>query len=425
MRHASIVSKIAHEVYEHQPQLLSDGPWWNTLDTEFHRMPEHFQLECRDQLQIGAVAMLDVALRTTAASVVAATSILRTLRVNHVLRDMEDASVYAKLLDTGRALEFYPQPGKNLVFHERVSRSPSFLPEGGKCVDLSWQSQFSPYNPCLGGRYLAHAANLVARARYFRHEGPARPTVVVVHGFAAERYGFNERLFQVRWLYERLGLDVVCFTLPFHGPRRARSSAYSGQRFVCDGMCWTAEAFRQTVLDFRALLNYLEDERGAPSVGVTGISLGGYTTALLASLEPRLAFAIPNVPIVSLPDVMLEWNPVGLLLKTAMLAARVPLQEVRHRMAVHSPLSFRPVIPKERLMIVGGVGDRLAPPKHARLLWEHWDRPTIHWFPGNHLIHLDQGAYLRYIARFLARIEFLPQAGKARSARRSAQRFSA
>ena len=94
----------------------------------------------------------------------------------------------------------------------------------------------------------------------------------------------------MRWLYEKLGLDVACFTLPFHGPRRGVGSAYTGQQFVSEGMSWTAEAFRQTVLDFRALLNYLEHDRGSPAVGVSGISLGGYTTALLASVEPRLAF---------------------------------------------------------------------------------------------------------------------------------------
>jgi hypothetical protein len=85
------------------------------------------------------------------------------------------------------------------------------------------------------------------------------------------------------------------------------------------------------------------------------------------------------------------------------------LRDVRHGTAIHCALSYQPVIPKERLMIVGGVGDRLAPPKHARLLWDHWKRPTIHWFPGNHVIHLDQGEYLRYMAKFMSRIDFLPR----------------
>jgi pimeloyl-ACP methyl ester carboxylesterase len=58
-------------------------------------------------------------------------------------------------------------------------------------------------------------------------------------------------------------------------------------------------------------------------------------------------------------------------------------------------------------MIIGGVGDRMAPPKHSRLLWDHWDRCRIHWFPGNHLIHLDRGDYLDQMHRFLREIDFL------------------
>lgn len=407
-RHASIVSKIAHEVSEHQPSRMPEGEWWKYLQVDFHRIPAPFRLAWREQLQVGAVAMFDVGLRTAAASVVAVTSLGRAVRVDKVIQDLEDARMYAQLLDEGRALELYPQPAGELDVREKEARDPCFRPTAGRCVNLAWPSRFEPYNRRLRDRYVAHAENLVAYARYFRHDGPARPTIILVHGFAAEAYRFNERLFQARWLYEKLGLDVVCFTLPFHGPRRGKGSAYSGQRFIANGMCWTAEAFRQTVLDFRALLHYLEHVRGAPAVGVSGISLGGYTTALLASLEPRLAFAIPNVPIVSLPDVMLEWNPAGTLMKAAMAAAGISLAELRYRMAVHSPLSFTPQIAKERLMIIGGVGDRLAPPKHARLLWDHWERPAIHWFPGNHLIHLDQGEYLRYMAGFLARNGFLP-----------------
>ena len=41
------------------------------------------------------------------------------------------------------------------------------------------------------------------------------------------------------------------------------------------------------------------ERRGTPSFGVTGISLGGYTSALLAAIDTRLAFSIPNVPVAS------------------------------------------------------------------------------------------------------------------------------
>ena len=67
------------------------------------------------------------------------------------------------------------------------------------------------------------------------------------------------------------------------------------------------------------------------------------------------------------------------------------------------------MLPPEKLMIVAGVGDRLAPPKHSRLLWDHWERCRIHWFPGSHIIHMDRGAYLTEMARFMVGRGFLPQ----------------
>jgi len=152
-------------------------------------------------------------------------------------------------------------------------------------------------------------------------------------------------------------------------------------------------------------MDYLEG-RGVSRIGVTGISLGGYTSALLAAVEDRLHFAIPNVPVASLPDLVLEWYPMNLAIKSLLKLSKTSVREVRHMLAVHSPLTYRPLIPKERLMVIAGAGDRLAPPKHARLLWDHWDRPRIHWFPGNHLLHLDKGKYLKEIARFLREIGF-------------------
>jgi hypothetical protein len=130
---------------------------------------------------------------------------------------------------------------------------------------------------------------------------------------------------------------------------------------------------------------------------------------MLASVEDRLSFAIPNVPVVSLADLVLEWQPIGVLLRGAVSTMGMDFADVRRMVAVSCPLTYAPALASERLMIVAGVGDRLAPPKHSRLLWDHWDRCRIHWFPGSHIIHLDRGAYLTEMARFMVGRGFLPQ----------------
>ena len=67
----------------------------------------------------------------------------------------------------------------------------------------------------------------------------------------------------------------------------------------------------------------------------------------------------------------------------------------------HSPLNYPPLVPKDRRLIITGLGDRLAPPQQAEVLWEHWDRCAFHWFPGNHILHVSQPDYLRRMTRFM------------------------
>jgi len=64
-------------------------------------------------------------------------------------------------------------------------------------------------------------------------------------------------------------------------------------------------------------------------------------------------------------------------------------------------LNYRPLVPRDRRLIITGLGDRLAPPEQAEELWEHWDRCALHWFPGNHILHVSQPEYLRRTNRFL------------------------
>jgi hypothetical protein len=68
-------------------------------------------------------------------------------------------------------------------------------------------------------------------------------------------------------------------------------------------------------------------------------------------------------------------------------------------------------------MIIGGLGDRLAPPEQSRMLWEHWGRPRLHWYPGNHILHVNRSAYLREMRRFMSSVGFVSAGSAIRSAR--------
>jgi pimeloyl-ACP methyl ester carboxylesterase len=195
--------------------------------------------------------------------------------------------------------------------------------------------------------------------------------------------------------------------MPFHGPRRDRFLSVNGAGLFAHGPSHFNEAIAHAVHDFRVFVEYLE-RTGVDRVGVTGLSLGGYMSALLAAVEPRLQVSIPNAPVVDIERLIPGWFPANVGVGIASLLHAIPVREAAGALAVHCPLTYEPLLPKERLMIIGGLGDRLTPPEQTELLWEHWGEPRLHWYPGNHILHVNRAAYLREMRTFMQGAGFGP-----------------
>lgn len=401
---AQHVSRVANETYGHSRRLMPEQPWWNNLDPAFHKFPDDFYLDLKSQAMVDGTALVDLGVRTALASLVTGLALPGLLWPGNFRHDREQWDFYMRLAETHDSTAFFQRPRHKVTVRRHKSGLLDYRPREGRVEVLSFESGFRAVNPALREDYARHRRNRLAWAEHWRHEDRPRPTICLIHGFVADPYWINSRFLALPWFFKQ-GYDVLLYTLPFHGRRQEKSSPFSGHGYFSHGFSHLNETIAHAVHDFRLFLDYLE-ETGVPQVGVTGISLGGYTTALLAAVEDRLAFAVPNVPLASVLDIALQWPPAGPLIKAGLRLAGSNIREARHATAVSCPLTYPPRIPKERLLIVGGAGDRFAPPKHARLLWDHWDRPQLHWFPGNHLIHLDQGKYLKEMAGFLRTIGF-------------------
>lgn len=402
---ATTVSRVANETYSHSRRIMPVQPWWNHLESSFHKFPDDFELDFRTEMTVQGTAYGDYLLRTVGATLLSTLALPTSMSPRQLRKDMATVDFYRDLADAGDPGAFFARPDASRV---EVNSAPAGLfrykPDDGSSQLLSFDSPFQAVNPQLRDRYGRQKRNLKAYAQYWSHDDGPRPTICVIHGFMADPYWLNRRFFALPWFY-RQGYDILLYTLPHHGRRQARFSPFSGHGLFASGIAHINESMAHAVHDFRIFLDHLE-ERGVNKFGVTGISLGGYTSSLLATVEDRLHFSIPNVPVVSLADLVLEWFPISAAIKSVLKATGTSIREARHMLAVHSPLTYQPLIPRDRLMVIAGAGDRLAPPKHARLLWDHWDRPAIHWFPGNHLLHLDQGKYLKEMARFMGEIGF-------------------
>jgi hypothetical protein len=113
-----------------------------------------------------------------------------------------------------------------------------------------------------------------------------------------------------------------------------------------------------------------------------GMSLGGYTSALTATIEPSLSFAVPVIPLACLADFARDSGRLG----------PPPGSSIEHEAlsGVYQPISplARPgLLPKERMLIVGAQGDAITPMRHAERLAAHFEAPLVS-FAGGHLMQL-------------------------------------
>lgn len=253
-------------------------------------------------------------------------------------------------------------------------------------------------------RWLSYLANRRARVAVLRH-GEPRPWLVCIHGAQMGRGTMDLTMFRARWLHEDLGLNVALPVLPLHGPRRRDVSASTS--FPGDDVLDTVHGTAQSVWDVRRVVGWIR-EQGPSPVGVTGISLGGYLSALLASVDGDLACAILGVPAVDLVSLIEHHSPRPL---DPAHARALELASTLNR--VVSPLALEPKVPFDRRYVYAGLADRLAHPRHQVVrLWEHWGRPRVTWYEGGHTGFFRSKTVGRFVVEALGRSGMLGTTGE-------------
>jgi len=373
-------------------------PWWNTLPEDFHRTPFQPAMRPTHAWKVTSSAAVDIALRTAAASLVGAAMAPRMLG-GGLARELESLDFHRQCADHWLRDTVFQMP-PDIRIEEREAPLLAYHPDGIPHCVLRFSSPYVAIDPALRETYTRHERSHRSVAQYWYHPNKKpRKTLIFLHGFLADAYWFNSAMFSLQWFWKK-GYDIVLMTLPFHGVRARQFDPFSGFGLFAHGLGHFNEAMLQAVCDVRVLVSWLQ-ARGAPSVGISGLSLGGYLSALTASVDDRLAFCIPNSCVVSPVDMMMEWAPVSWAGSALLKHNGISIRDLRHGMALHCPLSWTPRLPPERLMIIGGAGDRLVAPRYIDLLHRHWAGSTQQWFPGNHIVHLHQGSYLRRMRKFM------------------------
>jgi hypothetical protein len=287
---------------------------------------------------------------------------------------------------------------------EPVSTVPVRRLADGWLVTHAFASEYECHDRARRDEEACCAENAMVPVHHWMHDdGRAHGTVIALHGFTMGHPRVDAVVLQAaRWY--AAGLDVVLPTLPFHGTRSPRFARHSGALFGSWDVGRLNEAVRQSVWDVHRVHGWLRRASARP-VGLFGISLGGYVSALLAELCDAWDFVLAVAPAVCLASL-----PCRLLARSRHARRAGPpidIEALRAGYRVHSPLTHRLRVARERVLLVAGRGDRVVPPAHAHALWRHWNEPEIIWFSGSHFAPFRRGLIFAAGLGHLARLGLL------------------
>ena len=223
--------------------------------------------------------------------------------------------------------------------------------------------------------------NNTVHCEYFRPKGLGRrPAVVVLHilgaDFALSRY-FAARLAD-------RGVAALFLKLPYYGERRPTAG---NQRFLSTDIGRSTLSMRQGVCDIRRAAGWLatRPEVDPSKLGVTGISLGGITSALAAAVDPALNRGVFLLAGGELDEILWEMDePEARRYRQQWLAAGRTRADLKALTTPLDPLTYAHRLVGKKVLLMAGNVDEVVPPSSARALWEAAGKPPIRWFDCGH-----------------------------------------
>lgn len=296
---------------------------------------------------------------------------------------VHDLTAFASSADyqTYRACQsdLFPNPG-------RIDVEKRWLaPHRVGFAEWSWQSLHPLIFGGIEREYRSHRDNQTALLRTLNLRIAGKPMAILVNGFSSGHHLMERVAWPIRE-FNRQGVGVSLFALPFHGPR---GHAFPPE-WPQQDTAFTIEGFRQAIWDLQIAIRAMRDA-GASQVGVVGMSLGGYTASLLATVTSDLDFMLSYIPIASIPDVM---HDNGLVPGSGDIQ-RTLYEGYREQLVPITPVCRTPKIEPKRVSIISGELDRLATVQHGTRLAEHFGT-TLVTFPGGHIVQNRRARAFRH-----------------------------
>jgi pimeloyl-ACP methyl ester carboxylesterase len=124
--------------------------------------------------------------------------------------------------------------------------------------------------------------------------------------------------------------------------------------------------------------------QGCREFGLLGTSYGGWVASLLSFVEPDFRFITLVQPIIDVEHVTWE-SPAAAAIRCILATQGIVEGSGRRHAHLSSPLHGQPLTPTDRITLIAGRYDTVAPPAGLRELTAAWK--------GSHYVEVRQGHF--------------------------------
>ncbi len=285
----------------------------------------------------------------------------------------------------------------DLPKYQKISQTPY---KNGHRQIFTYNSLFETVNPLIKDYYNSFANNKTGYLVRWTHGDENRKTVICLHGYMLGEPKQAEKMFRVKKLFKS-GLDVVLFVSPFHWKRAPDSKALRGIFIQPDDVVMTCEAVLHTMFDLNSSLNILKDLKTG-DIGLIGASMGGYNASLFVCLKGTVSFSAMMVPALSYS---LPFGPESM--KYPFQMDEEFLKKLNTIWEIHSPLKFKPLISKNKILFIASKGDKLCNFNNVKRICEKWDWPRHYFLTGGHWLIFNDRMRGKLWYEFLSEKDFI------------------
>lgn len=213
--------------------------------------------------------------------------------------------------------------------------------------------------------------NNTVHAEYFPAPGPAGPAVLVIPQWNSD----DQSHIGLCRLLNRFGLSALRMSKAYHHSRKPPHLKRADYH-VSANLGRTIHAMRQSVLDARACLDWLES-RGHRRLGMLGTSLGSCVSLLATAHDPRPRAAVFNHVSMHVGDVV--WTGVSCRHIRATLQGHVTQDDLRRYWSAISPASYLERLRGRDLgmLLIWANHDTTFRPEYSKLVLEGFRRLAI------------------------------------------------